>query len=98
MGVQMFDRVVTQRVISGREAEFEALIRELESNTRANDEGCLRYEWYRAEVPQTYMLIERWRDSEAASAHLRASHLLAMLPKLQDCSTEFFTLMNLTRL
>jgi quinol monooxygenase YgiN len=94
----MFDCLVTQRVIPGREAEFEALIRQVAANTRAQDDGCLRYEWYRGEVPQTYVLIERWRDEEAAAAHLRAPHLLAMLPKLRDCMTEWFTRATLARL
>jgi quinol monooxygenase YgiN len=94
----MFDSVVTQRVSPGREAEFEALARQLEADTRAREEGCLRYEWYRAEAPQTYVLIERWRDRDAAAAHLVAPHLLAILPQLRDCSTEWFTVMSLARL
>jgi quinol monooxygenase YgiN len=97
-GFWMFDRIVTQRVTPGREAEFEALVRRLEAATLENDEGCVRYEWYRADIPQTFTLIERWRDGEAAAAHLRAPHVLAILPKLRDCSTEWFTVTNLERL
>jgi quinol monooxygenase YgiN len=93
----MFDSIVTQRVAPGREAEFEALARQLEVDT-AEEEGCLRYEWYRGEAPQTYVLIERWRDRAAAAAHLEAPHLRAILPRLRDCSTEWFTVMGLTRL
>ncbi len=94
----MFDCVVTQRVIAGKEAEFEALLRQLEANTLAGDQGCLRYEWYRAELPQTYTLLERWTDRAAAEAHLRAPHFVALLPKLRDCATEWFTILRLTRL
>jgi quinol monooxygenase YgiN len=93
----MFDCVVTQRVIAGREVEFEALLRQLEANTLASDRGCLRYEWYRAELPQTYTLLERWTDRAAAEAHLRAPHFLALLPKLRDCATEWFTIVRLAR-
>jgi quinol monooxygenase YgiN len=94
----MFDCVVTQRVIPGKEAEFEALLRELEADTLASDHGCLRYEWYRAELPQTYTLLERWTDRAAAEAHLRAPHFLALLPKLRECATEWFTIVRLARL
>lgn len=41
------------------EATFEALARELTANTMSQDKGCLRYEWYRADAPQTYVLVER---------------------------------------
>jgi quinol monooxygenase YgiN len=94
----MFDCVVTQRINPGREAEFEALLRQLEASTLASDQGCLRYEWYRAELPQTYTLLERWTDRSAAEAHLRAPHFLALLPKLRDCATEWFTIVRLARL
>jgi quinol monooxygenase YgiN len=94
----MFDCVVTQRVIPGREAEFEALIQQLEANTLACDEGCLRYEWYLSEIPQTYILVERWKDRAAAEAHLLAPHFVSLLPKLRDCATEWFTIARLTRL
>jgi quinol monooxygenase YgiN len=98
VGGRMFDCVVTQRINPGREAEFEALLRELEASTLASDQGCLRYEWYRAELPQTYTLLERWTDRSAAEAHLRAPHFLALLPKLRDCATEWFTIVRLARL
>lgn len=70
----MVDIVVTQRVKPGMEQAFEALARQLAANTLANDEGCLRYEWYRAAAPQTYILIERWTEMAAApgSAQVRA--------------------------
>ena len=66
----MVDMVVTQRVNPGMEQAFEALARQLAANTLANDEGCLRYEWYRAAAPQTYILIERWTDTKARRAQL----------------------------
>lgn len=35
--------VVTQRVLPGKEGEYETLLREMEAATVANDKGCLRY-------------------------------------------------------
>ncbi|HEV2549913.1 MAG TPA: putative quinol monooxygenase [Stellaceae bacterium] len=94
----MFDVVVTQRVKPGKEQEFEALVRQLEANTLANDKGCLRYEWYRAETPQTYILVERWTDQAAAQTHLKAEHVTALLSRIRECVPEPFSFTRLTRL
>ena len=89
---------MTQRIHPGKEAAFEALLREVEANTIALDDGCLRYEWYKSEEPQTYILIERWRDREAASVHLKAPHTQAVLARMRDCVPAPFTIRRLTRL
>ena len=94
----MIDMVVTQLVSPGKEQEFEALARQLEANTLANDKGCLRYEWYKATSPSTYILIERWADEAAVQAHLRAGHFEALMPKLRACVPEKFSVMPLRRL
>jgi quinol monooxygenase YgiN len=95
---QMVDMVVTQRVNPGMEQAFEALARQLTTNTLANDKGCLRYEWYRAVTPQTYILIERWTDMAAVQAHLKAEHLAAIMPEIRECVPEMFSVIELTRL
>ncbi len=92
----MIDIVATQRVNVGMEAAFEALAKELTANTMSQDKGCLRYEWYRADVPQTYILIERWTDQAAVEAHLSADHLKALMPRLRGCVPERFSFMRLT--
>jgi quinol monooxygenase YgiN len=94
----MIDIVVTQRVNAGMEEAFEAIARQLTVNTLSKDEGCLRYEWYRAEAPQTYILIERWTDMAAVQAHLKAEHIAALMPKMTDCVPEKFSAMKLTRI
>jgi quinol monooxygenase YgiN len=94
----MVDMVVTQRVKPGMEQVFEALARQLAANTLANDEGCLRYEWYRADAPQTYILIERWADMAAVQAHLKSGHIAALMPKFRECVPETFSVIQLERL
>ena len=94
----MIDIVVTQRIKPGMEAQAEALFREVEAATLANDKGCIRYEWYRAEEPGTYILIERWSDREAIQAHFKSSHMTELLPKLTPYAVEKFTSARLTRL
>jgi quinol monooxygenase YgiN len=90
--------IVTQRVLPGKEAEFEALARELEASTVANDKGCLRYEWYRAETPGTYILIERWVDRDAVQAHRKSPHMAAATEKAKPLAPEPFSVTRLSKL
>jgi quinol monooxygenase YgiN len=94
----MINLIVTQRVHPGMEQAFEEIARQLTANTLAKDEGCLRYEWHRAESPQTYVLIERWTELAAVKAHLKAEHMASLMPKYRECVPEDFSLMRLTRL
>ena len=94
----MIDVVLTQRVNAGMEEAFEAILRQITANTLSQDAGCLRYEWYRAEAPQTYILIERWTDRAAAQTHLKADHMTAIWSKVMDCVPENFSVMRLTRI
>ncbi len=94
----MINVIVTQRVNPGMEQEFESIARELAVNTLSKDQGCLRYEWYRAEVPETYILIEQWTDMAAVQAHLASEHMAALKPKYQQCTPEGFTVNRLSRL
>jgi quinol monooxygenase YgiN len=90
--------VVTRRVQAGKEEEVEAILRNLQAATLANDKGCLRYEWYRASTPQTYMLLESWADQAAAQAHLKAPHVVTALEKLMRLAVENPQAVRLTKL
>jgi len=90
--------VVTQRIHPGKEAEYETLLREMEAATVANDKGCPRYEWYRSETPQTYILLERWTDRAAVQAHLSAPHMIAIRERIQPLVPERFGAVRLAKL
>jgi quinol monooxygenase YgiN len=90
--------VVTRRVQAGKEEEVEAILRNLQAATLANDKGCLRYEWYRASTPQTYMLLESWADQAAAQQHLKAPHVVIALEKLLLLVAEQPQAVRLTKL
>jgi len=94
----MIDIVCTQRIKPGMEERAENLLREAEQQTLANDKGCERYEWYRAEEPGTYILIERWTDIAAARAHLATPHMTSILKELAGLAPERFTIKRLARL
>ena len=90
--------IVTLQVRSGMEARAEGLLRELETETTENDPGCLRYQWYRAEQPGTYYLLERWIDQAAIDAHFKAGHMARLLPQIAECAVGKFAAIRLTRL
>ena len=94
----MIDMIVTLRVRPGMEAKAEDLLRLLEDETSENDPGCLRYQWYKAEQPCLYYLLERWTNQEAMEAHFKAAHMAKILPQIAECAVEKVTTTKLTRL
>jgi len=90
--------IVTLLIKPGMETQAEELLRQLESETAENDKGCLRYQWYRAEQPGTYYLLERWTNQAAMEAHLKSSHLAKLMPQIAHCAAEKVTTAKLTRL
>ena len=94
----MIDMILTLRVKAGMETRAEDLLRELEQETAENDPGCLRYQWYKAEQPNLYYLLQRWTDQNAVDTHARAAHMARLLPLLAECAAEKATTTKLTRL
>jgi quinol monooxygenase YgiN len=58
-----------------RQTEFEILAREMTVSTKAQDQGCIAYTFYRrADQPRDFVLYEQWHDAAALSAHLTRLH------------------------
>ena len=94
----MINVIVTLKIKPAMEATAEELFRQLESETTENDSGCLRYQWYRAEHPGTYYLLERWSDQAALDEHSKAEHMAKLMPQITECAVEKFQAIRLTRL
>ena len=94
----MIDMILTLLVKPGMEARAEALLRELEQETAENDPGCLRYQWYKAEQPNLYCLLQRWTDRRAVEAHSQSAHMARLVPLLAECAAEKAVTTQLTRL
>ncbi|AMY19836.1 MULTISPECIES: putative quinol monooxygenase [Nocardiaceae] len=73
-------------------------VAEFTAATRA-EEGCLWFEWSKSlEEPNTYVLVEAFRDGEAGGAHVNSDHFrkateelpkaLASTPKIISESIE----------
>jgi quinol monooxygenase YgiN len=55
----------------GREAECAKVVREAMVSTRADDEGCIDYTFYRqSDEARRLVLFEHWRDGDALNAHI----------------------------
>jgi quinol monooxygenase YgiN len=94
----VIDLIVTLRVKPGMEAKAEDLLRVLEQETMENDPGCLRYQWYKAEQPGLYYLLERWTNQAALDVHRKSAHLAKLLPQIAEYTAEKVTFTKLTRL
>ena len=58
-------------VKAGHEAEAAKLATDLMASTRAEDDGCLNYTFYRrSDEPRELVLFEQWRDADALNAHI----------------------------
>jgi quinol monooxygenase YgiN len=70
----MIGVVATIKVKDGQGAEFEKVAGELVKKVNANEPGCLLYALFKAEEPNTYAFIERYKDQAAIEAHRATDH------------------------
>ncbi len=82
--------VVQFKVKPGQNAAFEAAFRRMEAKVRKNEPGNLSYDLYRNGQPQTYVVVERYRNLAAVAAHGRdARGLISDLQALLDGAPTF---------
>lgn len=78
----MIALVATLKIQDGKNAEFEAVFRELSQQVRANEPGNVLYQLTRTSDPNTYKVLEIYKDEAATAAHRDAEHFKAAGPKL----------------
>jgi quinol monooxygenase YgiN len=66
---RMLGVVATIKIKEGKGAEFERVATELVSKVNENEKGCLLYQLYHGEEPNTYVFMERYADQAAVEAH-----------------------------
>ena len=78
----MITMVARMRVSSQNAAAYEALMTEVTAMTLANEPGVPYYAWAKsADEPDTYVVIEVYRDSEVHAAHMASPWVVESLPK-----------------
>jgi quinol monooxygenase YgiN len=65
----MLGVVATIKIKEGKGAVFEKVATELVNKVNENEKGCLLYQLYYGEVPNTYAFMERYTDEAAVEAH-----------------------------
>jgi quinol monooxygenase YgiN len=79
----MIGIVATLKVQDGKNAEFEGVFRDLSKQVRANEAGCLMYQLTRSQSdPNTYKVLELYKDAEALTHHSGTDYFKAAGPKL----------------
>jgi quinol monooxygenase YgiN len=74
--------IATLRIQDGKAAEFEAFFTELARQVRANEPGNLAYQLTKSRSePNTYKVLEVYKDQEALSHHGGTDHFKAAGPK-----------------
>lgn len=71
-------------VKAGRENEFEHIARTLFAASHTNDEGLLRYEYWRGSDPGTYYSLLSFRDFRAFIDHQTSDHHESASPHIGE--------------
>lgn len=74
--------IATLKIKPGKEAEFEAVFKDLAAQVKQNEPGCLLYDLFKSKDASTYVVMEQYASGEALAAHGKTSHYMAAGPKL----------------
>ena len=70
------------RVMPENATAFEVLLTDVQATTRAHESGVVYYAFGRsAEDPETYVVIEVYRDAEAHAGHMATAWVRESLPR-----------------
>lgn len=76
--------VVKFKVKPGQNAAFEKAFRDMQAAMRDNEPGNLYYDLYRDTDPQTYVILEHYKDAAAVAAHGKSAHAQKLIAALKD--------------
>jgi len=75
--------VATLKVAEGKNADFEAVFRDLAAQVKANEAGNQLYRVFKSKADaQTYVVMEVYADQAALEAHGKSDHFKAAGPKI----------------
>ena len=74
--------VATIKIQDGKAEEFEAFFKDLAQQVRANEPGNIAYQLTKSRnEPNTYKVLELYKDEDALKAHGASDHFKAAGPK-----------------
>lgn len=75
--------VATLKVKAGKEAEFEAVFRDLQVAVKRDEPGAVQYEVFKSKAnASTYIVMEQYKTEADLAAHRTTPHFTAAGPKL----------------
>jgi len=76
--------VVKFDVKVGKKEEFLSVMKPLIEGS-VNEDGCLQYELFiEDELPNSFVLFEKWKDQNALDFHNSTDHFVTYAPKLGE--------------
>ena len=79
----MIGVVATLKVKDGEGAGLEAVFKELAAKVRANEPGNVAYQLTKSRAdPNTYKVLELYKDQDALTAHGQSDHFKEYAPKM----------------
>ena len=77
--------VVKLKVKEGKNAEFEKVFAAMAAGVRGKEPGNIYYELYHlAKDPQTYVVLEHYRNADAVAAHGKTDRAKVFIAALRD--------------
>lgn len=77
--------VVKIKVKTGKNADFEKAFAAMAAGVRRNEPGNVYYELYHlATDPQTYVVLEHYKDAGAVATHGKTGHAKTFIAALRD--------------
>ena len=82
----MIGLIAKLKVQDGKGPEFEALFKPLAAKVNSDEEpGALLYQLCKSRSdPNTYVVMELYRDQAAVDEHPKTAHFTELFPKLQE--------------
>jgi len=82
----MIGIIATLKVQEGKGPELEAVFKELAALVRANEPGNVAYQLTKSRAdPNTYKVLELYKDQDAVAAHGGSAHFKEFSPKMGPC-------------
>ncbi len=78
--------IATLKVQDGKAEEFAEVFRDLSAKVLANEPGCNFYAAHQDPAdPNTFVILEQYKDQEALAAHGQSDHFKAAQPAMGAC-------------
>ena len=77
--------VVQFKVKAGKNAAFEKVFKDMQQSVRDHEPGNVYYDFFVDQKdPQLYVIVERYKDAAAATAHGQSEHGKKMIAAIRD--------------